>query len=192
MPATRKTSVAIRSQLLTTRKTLLMKQNKIDSKFIINSAMIAAAYIALSYISSLLSLSFGAIQFRLSEALNILAAVTPAAIPGLTIGCLLSNISSPFGIVDIIFGTVATLLSAVLINLIGKLKIKAMPVLAAIPPTVLNGLAVGIFTVFFTDGTATIITFGLTFLSVAVSELIICALLGTVVFITSKKYNLFK
>lgn len=169
-----------------------MKQNKIDSKFIINSAMIAAAYIALSYISSLLSLSFGAIQFRLSEALNILAAITPAAIPGLTIGCLLSNISSPFGIVDIIFGTVATLLSAVLINLIGKLKIKAMPVLAAIPPTVLNGLAVGIFTVFFTDGTATIITFGLTFLSVAVSELIICALLGTVVFITSKKYNLFK
>lgn len=170
-----------------------MKNNKKpDSKFIINSAMIAAAYIALSYISSLLSLSFGAIQFRLSEALNILAAITPAAIPGLTIGCLISNISSPFGIVDIILGTVATLLSAVLINLVGKLKISSIPILAAIPPTILNGIAVAIFTVFFTDGAATLVTFALTFLSVAVSEFAICLLLGTVVFLTSKKYNLFK
>ena len=170
----------------------MKNSKKIDSKFIINSAMIAAAYIALSYISSLLSLSFGAIQFRLSEALNILAAFTPAAIPGLTVGCLLSNISSPFGIVDIVLGTFATLLSAVLINLTGRLKNRSMPILAAIPPTILNGVAVAIFTVFFTEGSATLITFALTFSSVAISEFIICALLGTVVFLTAKKYNLFK
>lgn len=170
-----------------------MKNNMmIDSKFIINSAMIAAAYIALNYITTLLSLSFGAIQFRLSEALNILAALTPAAIPGLTVGCLISNISSPFGIIDIVLGTLATLLSAILINLIGKLNIRAMPLLAAIPPTVLNGIAVAIFSVFFTDGDATIINFILTFSSVAISEFIICTLLGTAVFATCKKYSLFK
>ena len=72
-----------------------MKSKK-TARLTVLTALIAAAYVALTYLSASMGLAFGQIQFRLSEALNILAAFTPAAIPGLTIGCFLSNITSPF------------------------------------------------------------------------------------------------
>ena len=76
-------------------------------RIIASSAMIAAVYVAITGIFA--PISFGFIQIRVSEALVAFALFTPAAIPGLTAGCLISNILwSPFGILDVIFGSIAT------------------------------------------------------------------------------------
>lgn len=92
-----------------------MKVN-INSKFFVQAAMIAAIYAALTLI--LTPISFGPMQVRVSEALIVLAYFTPAAVPGLTIGCLISNcagvaLGTSLGLMDIFVGTSATLLSAV-------------------------------------------------------------------------------
>ena len=130
-----------------------MSKTKTLSRFIVTAALIAAAYAALTYLSAALGLAYGGIQFRISEALNILAAFTPAAVPGLMIGCVIGNIASPMGLVDIVVGTVATGLAAVSIRLIAKHCGKATPYLSIIPPTVFNAVLVGLeVTLFLTDG----------------------------------------
>ncbi len=79
------------------------------TKFIIQSAIIAAAYVGLTVIFSWTS--YGEIQVRVSEILTILPFFTPSAIPGLFIGCLIANIFSPNGLPDIIIGSMATLIA---------------------------------------------------------------------------------
>ncbi len=81
--------------------------------FLTQAAVIAAAYVVLTL--PFAQFAFGMIQFRLAEALTVLAAMTPAAIPGLFLGCLLANTLNPMslGPVDIILGSLATLISAV-------------------------------------------------------------------------------
>ena len=88
--------------------------NNKKTMFIVKSAIIGAIYAGLTYFAAVLNVAYGGIQFRFSEALTILAAFSPAAIPGLTIGCFLGNITSPYGIVDIICGTLATFIAAIL------------------------------------------------------------------------------
>ena len=77
-----------------------MKNKKLSVRFLTESAVIAALYAAATYLSAAFSLAYGPVQFRLSEALTVLSTLTPAAIPGLTIGCIIGNISSPMGIWD--------------------------------------------------------------------------------------------
>ena len=72
-----------------------MKNKKLSVRFLTESAVIAALYAAATYLSAAFSLAYGPVQFRLSEALTVLSTLTPAAIPGLTIGCIIGNISSP-------------------------------------------------------------------------------------------------
>ena len=79
-----------------------MSQKSNAARTLVTAALIAAAYAALTYVSAAMGLAYGEVQFRLSEALCVLAAFTPAAIPGLTIGCVLGNITSPLGIADIV------------------------------------------------------------------------------------------
>jgi len=81
-------------------------------QFLTRSAVIAAAYLVLTL--PLAQIAFGPIQFRLAEALTVLAAITPSAVPGLFVGCLISNLMNPqnLGPVDIVFGSLATLLAA--------------------------------------------------------------------------------
>ena len=85
---------------------------KNKSRYIAHAAIISALYVVLTYISNLFGLANGAIQIRFSEVLTILPVFTPAAIPGLYFGCLISNILSGCVIWDIIFGSLATLLGA--------------------------------------------------------------------------------
>lgn len=90
-------------------------KTKINSKFFVQAAMIAAIYAALTV--ALAPISFGPMQVRVSEALIVLAYFTPAAVPGLTVGCLISNclgiaLGTSLGLMDILVGTSATLLSA--------------------------------------------------------------------------------
>ena len=96
--------------------------------FAVQAAMIAALYVVLTYITNLLGLASGTIQVRFSEALCILPVFTPAAIPGLFIGCLISNLITGGIIWDIIFGSLATLLGAVFTYLLRKHeKLAAIP-----------------------------------------------------------------
>ena len=105
--------------------------------FITQAAMIAAIYVVLTLLISAFNLASGAIQVRVSEALTILPAFTPAAIPGLFLGCLISNLISGCMLWDVVFGSLATLLGAVGSYLLRKWKY-AVPV----PPIVANTLII--------------------------------------------------
>ena len=105
--------------------------------FIVHAALIAALYVVLTLLANTLGLANYAVQIRFSEALTILPFFTPAAIPGLCIGCLLANIITGCALPDIIFGTVATLLGAVFTYMLRRYKW-----LAPLPPIVANTLIV--------------------------------------------------
>ncbi len=115
--------------------------------YIVQGAIIAALYAAMTILQNVLlpgSASM-AVQFRISEALTILALYTPAAIPGLTIGCVIANISSipALGPYDLIFGSFATLLATLAMYALKNIRFFKLPVLAALMPALFNGLIVG-------------------------------------------------
>ncbi len=115
--------------------------------FIAQAAIIAALYATLTILQNVLlpgSASM-AVQFRVSEALCILAVFTPAAIPGLTVGCVLANISSlsSLGPCDLVFGSLASFFAALLMYSLRKLRFFKLPVLAALMPALMNGIFVG-------------------------------------------------
>ena len=105
--------------------------------FIVRSAVIAALYAALTL--ALYPISFGAVQFRVSEALTLLPRVMPEAIPGLFVGCLVSNLIGSATPWDIIFGSLATLIAAILTYATRRNKI-----LAAFWPVLCNTVIVGL------------------------------------------------
>lgn len=98
-------------------------------------AMIAALYVVLTLLCSALGLASGAVQLRLSEALNALCLFHPAAIGGLTVGCLLSNLLSGCALWDVAVGSLATLLGAW-----GVYRLRRRPILALLAPVVTNAL----------------------------------------------------
>jgi uncharacterized membrane protein len=100
-----------------------MKKNKQNQvTLLVHAAMIAALYVVLTFIANALGLASSAVQIRFSEALTILPYFTPAAIPGLLTGCLLSNILTGCALPDIIFGSLATLIGAVFTRKLRKYK----------------------------------------------------------------------
>ena len=105
--------------------------------FICHAAMIAALYVVLTVVASSLNLANGNIQVRFSEALTILPFFTPAAIPGLAIGCLISNLITGCVPLDIVFGTVATLLGA-----LGSYALRRYKWLVPLPPILANAIIV--------------------------------------------------
>lgn len=100
------------------------------------SAIIAALYAALTL--SLPALSYGQVQCRLSEAMTLLPMLLPHAVPGLFVGCLAANLLSPVGALDIVFGSLATLLAAC-----GTWALRGKPLLAAACPVAANAVIVG-------------------------------------------------
>lgn len=96
------------------------------------AAVTAALYVVLGYFGNVFSLTFGAVQIRFAEALTVLPFLFPAAAPGLAIGCFLTNLLSPYGIADLVFGTLATALAAALTAKMPR------PWLAALPPILVN------------------------------------------------------
>ena len=101
--------------------------------------VIAALYVALTYLANLLGLASGAIQIRLSEALTILPVFTGAAVPGLAVGCVLANLLTGCAAWDVVFGSLATLIGAV-----GTRLLRKKPLLAWIPPVLSNAIIVPI------------------------------------------------
>ena len=103
------------------------------TKQLVNGGMIAALYVVLTVLAAQFNLASGAIQVRFSEALTILPVFTVAAVPGLTIGCVLANLLTGCAEWDVVFGSVATLIGAV-----GTRLLKSKPLLAWIPPVLSN------------------------------------------------------
>ena len=103
------------------------------------SGVIAALYAALTL--GFQAISYGPVQFRVSEALTLLPAVFPEAVPGLAVGCLISNLFNPMGatVYDVVFGTLATLMAAVLTQ-----RIKGSIWLRALPPVLCNAVIIGL------------------------------------------------
>lgn len=156
-------------------------------------AMIAAVYAAATYLSSVFALAYGPVQFRISEALTVLAVLSPAAIPGLTVGCIIGNLASPFGIWDIVFGTLATLLASICARKLRKITFKGLPLLSIIMPVIFNAVIVGAELTFLlpTDQTK-LVTFIIYALEVGAGELAVCLAGGIPLFYAVKKSNIFK
>lgn len=141
--------------------------------FITQAALIAALYVVLTLVSAAFGLDSKAIQFRLSEVLTVLPALTPAAIPGLFIGCLLSNFICGAMLPDMIFGSLATLIGAVGTYFIGK-RVKW---LSALPPIAANTVIVPLVLKYAYHLDGTVLFFALT---VFIGEFVCCGILGTV------------
>ncbi len=140
--------------------------------FTIKAAMIAAIYAALTLISPI---PFGPVQCRVSEAMIMLAAITPAAIPGLTIGCILSNLASPYGIIDILLGSSATLLAGLSAYFTRNFKIKNLPWLSPMGAVVFNAFLVSL-SIKIASGSEAL--YWLTTLQIGVGQIIACYVLG--------------
>ena len=155
-----------------------MKDKKVT--FITQAAMIAAIYVVLTYIFA--PFSFGEIQVRISEALTILPVFTPAAIPGLFVGCLLGNMLGGALLPDIICGSLATLIGAFFT---WKLR-NAHPFLAPVPPIVSNAIIVP-FVLRYAYNILLPIPFMM--LTVGVGEIISCGVLGLLLYYGLSRYK---
>ncbi len=172
-----------------------MKQQK-NVQFLATAGIIAALYCALTLL--LPFMTFGPIQCRFSEALTILPVFTPAAIPGLIVGCVLSNTfglamgANVAGAWDILFGTLATALAALLTKWLGSVRIKGFPVLSTLPPIVLNGLIIGTELTFalYTDFSFGILLFNIA--TVSAGQLVACTGGGLLLFAAVRRTNLFE
>ena len=143
--------------------------------FITQAAMIAALYTVLTCFISAFNLASGAIQVRVSEALTILPAFTPAAIPGLFIGCIISNTFTGCLVPDIVCGSLATLIGA-----FGTFALrKNHRILASIPPIVANVVVVPFVLKYVYNMEGTIPLFMLT---VGIGEIISCGILGQILY----------
>ena len=147
--------------------------------FIVQAAMVAAVYVALTMLSSMAGLASGTIQVRVSEALCILPIFLPAAVPGLWLGCFLANLLTGGILVDVIFGSIATLLGAIGTRLLRKHKFLCTwpPVLAnmIIVPFVLR-YGYGFVTEY--NGIDWSIPFNA--LTVGIGEIITCVVMGSI------------
>ena len=156
-----------------------MKNKK--TLFITQAAMIAAIYVVLTYFINAFELASGAVQIRISEALTVLPVFTPAAIPGVFLGCLLSNLLTGCIVWDVVFGSLASLLGAV-----GTYLLRNHKYLAPIPPIVANTLIVP-FVLSYGYGIPGSIPFFM--LTVGIGEVISCYVLGVLLMTALGKYR---
>ena len=148
--------------------------------FLVQAAAIAAVYVVLTTVCA--AFSFGEVQVRISEALTILPVFTPAAIPGLFVGCIISNFLGGAILMDVIFGSIATLIGAVFTY---KLR-NSSKWLAPVPPIVANALIVP-FTLYYGYGVNLPIPFMM--LTVGIGEVISCGVLGMILYGALSKYR---
>lgn len=144
---------------------------KNKTRKLVFGALVAALYAALTVL--LAPISYGQIQVRVAEALTILPFFSSFSIPGLFVGCIVANFIGGNGIIDIVFGSTATLLAAALTYFIGKSTIMKKAYLAPLPPVIVNALIIG--------GELTYlfhIHLVISILSVGIGEFLACYVLG--------------
>lgn len=150
-----------------------------NTKFLLQAAIIAAVYATLTII--LMPFSYGVMQIRVSEALTILPYFTPAAIPGLFIGCVVSNMVGPYGILDMVLGSGATLIAAIC-----SYYLRNRPLLVPLPPVIANGAIIGSMLHYAYAVPMPLIA---CMLWVAAGELIACYMIGYPLLKILKKYS---
>ena len=164
---------------------------KTKSVFIAYSAVIAAAYAVLTLISGALGLGYWSIQLRISEALTILPLFTPAAIPGLTVGCIIANIFS-FNPIDMLVGTCGTLLAAILTRATRHITFKGLPLLSIFWPVIINAVFVGAeLAVLYSPAATMLSAFAVSALQVGAGQLVACYGLGLPLYFAIQRKNIF-
>lgn len=157
-----------------------MKKNS-KAMFVAHAAIIAALYVVLTLMANALGLANYAIQIRFSEALTILPYFTPAAVPGLFVGCILSNLLTGCLLPDIIGGSIATLLGAIF-----TYKMRKWKFIAPLPPIIFNVLIIPPILSFVYHFEGTLLYFSVT---VGIGEIISCGILGTFLLMVLEKYR---
>ncbi|MBQ6908292.1 MAG: QueT transporter family protein [Clostridia bacterium] len=151
------------------------------TKFIVQSAVIAALYAALTLVSSAFGMSSGAIQVRISEALAVLPFFTAAAIPGLFLGCIISNTITGCMLIDIIFGSIATLIGA-----IGAYLLRGKKWLVPLPTIISNAIIVPLVLAYAYKVEQSI---PFLMLTVGIGELISAGVLGMILLLALEKHK---
>lgn len=162
---------------------------KFSARDIALAAMVAALYAVLSYFGNIFGLTFGVVQIRFAEALTVLPFLFPATAPGLALGCLITNLLSPYGPMDIIFGTLATAIAAFLTMKVPRWY------LAALPPVLVNMVILSPMWAWAEIGAVNAAFWaacGFNALTFAVGEVLACYVLGTILLRALPKIKYFR
>ena len=154
-----------------------MNQKKLSVHSLVRCAVIAAVYVVVCLV--LAPFSYGAVQVRVAEALCLLPVFGAEYIVGVTLGCLLANLLGST-VIDVVFGTLATLLACLVTYKLRDVRVKGLAIPASLPPVVFNMIIVGAFeiTFFFSDGAPTVALAVFNAVTVGIGELISCTILG--------------
>ena len=161
------------------------QKNRIRIRFLTVAAFCAALYVALTYLAFWMGLDKGVIQLRFSEALCVLVAFTPAAVPGLTVGCILANILTGAHVLDIVFGSLATLIGALVGRALVRFVKRPWQSVWVTIPTVLANAAIVPLLLRFAYGAEDAYLF-LVF-TVSAGEILSASLLGTLLYFALHK-----
>lgn len=157
----------------------MKRETSQKTNFMVSSAVIAAIYTVLTMVFA--PISFGPVQFRISEALCILPFFTPAAVPGLFLGCLLSNLLCGAAFLDVVFGSLATLLGA-----LGSYALRRNKRLVCLPPILANTLIIP-WVLRYAYGSEDMILFGM--LTVGIGEILAIGVLGNLLLGLLNRYR---
>lgn len=161
---------------------------KLTTRQIALAAVTGALYVVLSYLASLMNLAYGPIQFRFSEALTVLPFLSPVTAWGLFVGCVISNILSPYGVLDLIVGSAATLIAG-----LATARCRNRW-LAPLPPVICNGLLVGAMLAYYEAGLSGAFwgAFAYNAATVSLGELAVCYVLGLPLLAALERSRLFE
>lgn len=150
------------------------QNTRFSARYLARAAIVAAIYVVLTYLAGIWNLAYGPVQFRFSEALTVLPFLMPEAIPGLFVGCVVSNLLSPYGLLDLIVGSAATLLAA-----LWTAKCRRRGI-APLPPVVCNAVLVGAMIAWYEAGFGPgfVAAFAYNALTVGAGEAVVCYALG--------------
>ena len=154
-----------------------MNMKNLSVRRLVRCAVIAAVYVVVCLV--LAPFSYGAVQVRVAEALCLLPVFGAEYIVGVTLGCFLANLLGST-VVDVVFGTLATLLACFVTYKLRDVRVKGLAIPASLPPVVFNMIIVGAFeiTFFFSDGAPTAMLAVFNAVTVGIGELISCTILG--------------
>ncbi len=158
-----------------------MQKNRKHVRRLCEAALIAAIYVILTYLCAAVGMSSGAIQLRLSEALCVLAVFTPAAVPGVALGCFMANLLTGCALWDIVFGSLASL-----VGMLGCTALKKYPYLAPVPYALANMIVIP-FVVKLVYGAPEVLPF--LFLTVGIGEIISVFGFGIPLYLVLKKHK---
>ena len=154
-----------------------MNMKNLSVRRLVRCAVIAAVYVVVCLV--LAPFSYGAVQVRVAEALCLLPVFGAEYIVGVTLGCSVANLLGST-VVDVVFGTLATLLACLVTYKLRDIRVKGLAIPASLPPVVFNMIIVGAFeiTFFFSDGAPTAMLAVFNAVTVGIGELISCTILG--------------